>query len=83
MSERVVRREFVKVFSGKELIPILSWGINVFFTLNIKYYWYININYNKKLLKLTLGLVDSGTVNVNKIKLRDHFGVFFFFLNIN
>jgi hypothetical protein len=29
LSERVIRREFMKVFSGKELVPILSWGVNV------------------------------------------------------
>jgi len=29
LSERVIRREFMKVFSGKELLPILSWGVNV------------------------------------------------------
>jgi LMBR1 domain-containing protein 1 len=52
LSERVIRREFMKVFSGRELVPILSWGVN-----------------------LTLGLVDSGPVNVTRIKLRDHSGV--------
>ena len=29
LSERVIRREFVKVFSGKDLVPILSWSLNV------------------------------------------------------
>lgn len=42
----------MKVFSGRELVPILSWGVN-----------------------LTLGLVDSGPVNVTRIKLKDHYGV--------
>jgi hypothetical protein len=28
LSERVIRREFMKVFSGRDF-PILSWGINL------------------------------------------------------
>ncbi|CAD8077133.1 unnamed protein product [Paramecium sonneborni] len=52
LSERVIRREFLKVFSVKDCYPILSWSLN-----------------------LTLGLVDSGPVNVTRIKLQDHFGI--------
>ena len=44
----------MKVFSGKELVPILSWGVNV---IKILYF------------HLTLGLVDSGIANVTRIKL--------------
>lgn len=42
LSERVIRREFIKVFSGKELVPILSWGVNV---LNI-IYLIVNIRFS-------------------------------------
>lgn len=28
-----------------------------------------------KLIKLTLGLVDSGPANVTRIKLQEHFGI--------
>ncbi|CAK94850.1 unnamed protein product (macronuclear) [Paramecium tetraurelia] len=52
LSERVIRREFLKVFSVKDCYPILSWSLN-----------------------LTLGLVDSGPINVTRIKLQDHFGI--------
>ncbi|CAD8054888.1 unnamed protein product [Paramecium sonneborni] len=52
LSERVIGREFLKVFSVKDCYPILSWSLN-----------------------LTLGLVDSGSVNFTRIKLLDHFGI--------
>lgn len=31
LSERVIRREFLKVFSVKDCYPILSWSLNVYY----------------------------------------------------
>ncbi len=31
VSDKIIKREFSKYFSGKDIFPILSWGLNVFF----------------------------------------------------
>ena len=62
LSDRITRREFLKVFSGKDF-PILSWGLNVQTSILMD------------IFQLTLGLADSGPVNVTRIKLKDHNGV--------
>ena len=36
LSENVIKREYFKFFSGKDLKPILSWGMNVIIIINLK-----------------------------------------------
>lgn len=31
ISDKVIKREYFKYFSGKEIFPILSWGLNVYY----------------------------------------------------
>jgi len=35
LNETSIKREYFKYFSGKELTPILSWGLSVIYRINI------------------------------------------------
>ncbi|EAS01971.2 Lmbr1-like motif protein (macronuclear) [Tetrahymena thermophila SB210] len=52
LSDKVNKREYYKVFSGKTL-PILKWGLN-----------------------LTVGMFNAGLIDVSRIKLSEHEGIY-------
>jgi len=57
LSDKVIKREMFKVFSGKKL-PILSWG-----------------------LKVTMGLIEGGNEDFNRIRLSEHKNVAHLFID--